>query len=78
MLTRWHIANNPAAPTFVGYWTKADKSGFRPATVYPLMTQSGHKRRKCPKDLYDMLVLGLFGALLAYGKKLHNLAGDKA
>lgn len=28
-----------------------------------------------PKDLFDMLVLGFFGALLAHGKKLHNVAG---
>ena len=25
------------------YWTKADKGGFRPAMVCPLMTQSGHR-----------------------------------
>jgi hypothetical protein len=29
-------------------------------------------------DLFDMLVLGLFGALLAHGKKLHNVVADKA
>ena len=26
----WHIADNPAAPAFVRYWTTADKSGFWP------------------------------------------------
>ena len=35
-------ANNPVAPTFVRYWTKADKVGFWLAEVCPLMTQSGH------------------------------------
>jgi hypothetical protein len=34
----WHLADNPIAPTFVRYWTKADKVGFWPGTVCPLMT----------------------------------------
>lgn len=38
----WHLADNPTAPVFVRYWTKADKGEFQPATVCPLMSQSGH------------------------------------
>jgi hypothetical protein len=38
----WHLADNPAAPEFVRYWTKADNGRFCPGTVGPLMTQSGH------------------------------------
>jgi hypothetical protein len=38
----WHLADNPVASAFVRFWTKADKVGFWPATVCPLMTQSGH------------------------------------
>ena len=35
------IVDNPTAPVFVRYWTKADKAEFWPAAVCPLMTQSG-------------------------------------
>ena len=38
----WHPADNPTAPAFVRYWTKADIAGFWPGTVCPLLTQSGH------------------------------------
>jgi hypothetical protein len=38
----WHLADIPAVPAFVRYWTKADNGGFLPAMVCPLMTQSGH------------------------------------
>ena len=38
------IADNPAAPAFVRYWTKADKAGFWPAMVCPLLTHNGHGR----------------------------------
>jgi hypothetical protein len=38
----WHLADNSAVLTFVRYWTTADKAGFEPAVVCPLMTQSGH------------------------------------
>jgi hypothetical protein len=38
----WHKADNPTVPAFVRYWTKADKGGFWPAEVCPLLTQSGH------------------------------------
>jgi hypothetical protein len=27
----WHLADNPTAPEFVRYWTKADKGRFQPA-----------------------------------------------
>src|ERR1022692_453846 len=33
-----HLADNPVALGFVRLWTKADKVGFWPATVCPLMT----------------------------------------
>jgi hypothetical protein len=39
----WHLANNPVAPAFVRYWTKADKAEFSPGSVCPLVTQSGHQ-----------------------------------
>jgi len=38
----WHLADNTTAPAFVRYWTKADKGGFWPATVCPLMTHQRH------------------------------------
>jgi hypothetical protein len=38
----WHLADIPTAPVFVRFWTIADKVGFRPGTVCPLMTPSGH------------------------------------
>jgi hypothetical protein len=38
----WHKADNRCAAKFVRFWTIADKGGFWPATVCPLMTQSGH------------------------------------
>ena len=36
----WHIADNPTTPAFVRFWTKADKVGFWPAMVCPLMTEA--------------------------------------
>jgi integrase len=36
----WHLADNPVAPAVVRFWTKADKRGFWPATVCPLLTQT--------------------------------------
>jgi hypothetical protein len=39
----WHLADNPAAPGFVRYWTKADKVGFWPAMACPLMTHKRHR-----------------------------------
>ncbi|HKA76159.1 MAG TPA: hypothetical protein VKD19_03535 [Pseudolabrys sp.] len=33
--------------------------------------------QKTPKDLFDMLVLGLCGALLAHRKKRHIVSGEK-
>jgi hypothetical protein len=39
----WHKADNPTVPAFVRYWTKADKGGFWPAEVCPLLTQSRHR-----------------------------------
>src|ERR1039457_126395 len=42
----WHLADNPVAPAFVRFWTKADKGGFWPAMVCPLMTHSGHPLRR--------------------------------
>jgi len=41
----WHIADNPIAPAFVRFWTKADKGGFWPAAVCPLLTHSRHLGR---------------------------------
>jgi hypothetical protein len=41
----WHLADNPVAPAFVRYWTKADNSGFSPVMVCPLMTQSGQNNQ---------------------------------
>jgi hypothetical protein len=38
----WHLADNPTAPAFVRFWTKADNGGFRPPKVCPLMTQMRH------------------------------------
>jgi hypothetical protein len=35
----WHLADNPTAPAFVRYWTKADKAGFWREMVCPLLTQ---------------------------------------
>src|SRR5450759_1101914 len=35
----WHKADNPIAPAFVRFWTKADKIGFWPAMVCQLLTQ---------------------------------------
>src|ERR1022692_1794518 len=40
-----HKADNPAAPVFVRYWTKADKGGFWPGMVCPLMTVVSTGRR---------------------------------
>src|SRR5450759_4159494 len=37
-----HLADNPAAPAFVCFWTKADKGGFWPAMVCPLLTHQRH------------------------------------
>ena len=34
----WHKADNPVAPAFVRYWTRADKVGFRVLEVCPLLT----------------------------------------
>jgi hypothetical protein len=39
----WHLADNPTAPAFVRYWTKADNRGFWPATVCTLLTQLRHR-----------------------------------
>ena len=33
----WHLADNPVAPAFVRYWTKADKTRFWPKMACPLM-----------------------------------------
>src|ERR1035437_1379911 len=33
-----HKADNPVAPAFVRYWTRADKVGFRVLEVCPLLT----------------------------------------
>jgi hypothetical protein len=41
------LVDNSAAPVFVCFWTKADKSGFCLGTVCPLMTQSGHFGPRC-------------------------------
>jgi hypothetical protein len=38
----WHLADNPAAPAFVRFWTKADNGGFWPVMVCPLMTHKRH------------------------------------
>jgi hypothetical protein len=38
----WHLTDSPTAPTFVRFRTIADKVGFSPGAVCPLMTQSGH------------------------------------
>src|ERR1700690_1393063 len=38
----WHLADNPVVPAFVRFRTTADKIGFRPAIVCPLMNQRGH------------------------------------
>jgi hypothetical protein len=38
----WHLADNQVAPAFARFWTKADKGGFWPEMVCPLMTQSRH------------------------------------
>jgi hypothetical protein len=38
----WHLADNPVAPAFVRYWTKADKTRFWPKMACPLMTHLGH------------------------------------
>ena len=35
-------ADNPTAPAFVRFWTKADNGGFWLATVCPLRTHNGH------------------------------------
>jgi hypothetical protein len=35
-------ADNPVAPAFVRYWTRADNGGFWPAMVCPLLTQLRH------------------------------------
>jgi hypothetical protein len=32
----WHLADNPTAPEFVRYWTKADKVDFSARMVCPL------------------------------------------
>src|SRR5690242_19054536 len=37
-----------SAPSFVRYWTKADKVGFWPRMVCPLLTQSGHGASNLP------------------------------
>ena len=34
-----HLADNPIAPAFVRFWTKADNGGFWPAMVCPLLVQ---------------------------------------
>ena len=39
------LADNPVAPAFVRYWTKADKVGFWPAMVCPLMTHNGQNKQ---------------------------------
>jgi predicted DNA-binding ribbon-helix-helix protein len=50
----WHLADIPAAPAFVRFWTKADKGGFWPVTVCPLMT---HKRHwQCTAAIFLMAV----------------------
>jgi len=50
----WHLADNPTAPAFVRYWTKADKAGFWREMVCPLLT---HKRHwLCTAAMVLMLV----------------------
>jgi hypothetical protein len=39
----WHLADNPVAPTFVRFWTKADNGGFWLATACPLLTDTVEK-----------------------------------
>ena len=39
----WHLASFAATHHFVRYWTKADKVGFSPAEVCPLMTHNGSR-----------------------------------
>jgi hypothetical protein len=58
----WHLADNPVALGFVRFWTKADKGGFWPAMVCPLMTQSGHAAtsRGDPKANIGILVTYAF------------------
>jgi hypothetical protein len=51
----WHKADNPIAPMFVRYWTKADKGGFCPAMVCPLMTHSGHPANCLFGDIASVL-----------------------
>jgi hypothetical protein len=38
----WHLADNPAVPVFVAYWTRADNGGIWPAMVCQFLTQTGH------------------------------------
>jgi hypothetical protein len=40
----WHLADNPTAPAFVRYWTKADKAGFGPGTACPLLAHFADAR----------------------------------
>ena len=42
---KWHLADKSAAPTFVRYWTKADKGRFWAAMVCPLLTVVSTDRR---------------------------------
>ena len=39
------LSGDPVATAFICFWTKADKIGFWPRVVCPLMTQSGHPAR---------------------------------
>ena len=40
-----HLADNPTAPAFVRFWTKADKIEFWPKAVCRLMTHRGFLSR---------------------------------
>jgi hypothetical protein len=44
----WHLADIQTTLAFVRFWTTADKGGFRPEMVCPLMTQSGHRLASRP------------------------------
>ena len=49
---RLALSGHSDAPVFVRFWTKADKAGFWPRVVCPLLAQSGHSTqlRQNPND----------------------------
>jgi hypothetical protein len=68
----WHLTDIPAAPAFVRFRTTADKGGFWPAMVCPLMTLngSGGTPRRCdahlrPATIFGIIWLGLLPRLIA-------------